>query len=169
MSRTRRRSLLNLCDANIVVDADQSLATGDVLIKQASYYYMGHFSRYFMPGMKHVALTNTVETEPPPLSPADIKNGVALRFLPCEADNAIQRFHSGADGTTLIAHGTDTAPGSDGYGVGGECMEHCISGECWFPKVQLVRLHSASAPRSVASHSTCTRTHHLHADTSRRI
>ena len=129
--------MLNLCDANIVVDADESLSTGDVLIKQASYYFMGHFSRYFTPGMKHVALTNTVETEPPPLKPADIKNGVALRFLPCEPDNAIQRFSSGADGTTLIAHGTDAAPGSDGYGVGGECMEHCISGECWFPKTQL--------------------------------
>ena len=43
---------------------------------------------------------------------------------------------TGASGD-LVAYGTDTAPGSDGYAIGGECVEFCISGECWFPKVQL--------------------------------
>ena len=60
----------------------------------------------------------------------------------CEAANRIQQWqlvrHGGSEGgSSLVARGTDTAPGSDGYGVGGECVEHCISGECWFPKVQL--------------------------------
>ena len=29
----------------------------------------------------------------------------------------------------LVAAGTDTASGSDGYGVGGECLEACITGD----------------------------------------
>ena len=118
-------------------------------MKQAFFYYMGHFSRYLRPGMRRVRLDNLVETEVPPLSPADIKNGVALSFLPCEAGNAVQQFRltpkvSGKMG--LVAAGTDTAPGSDGFGVGGECVEHCISGECWFPKVQLWTCKQAEDP-----------------------
>ena len=119
--------LKNLCDANIVVDADESLGTGSPLIKQASFYYMGHFSRYLQPGSRRVGLTNTVETQIPPLVAADIKNGVALAFHQCEADALVQQFRKGPDGS-LVALGTDTAPGSDGFGVGGECVEHCISG-----------------------------------------
>ena len=38
--------LKNNCDANIIVDAGNTLGNGE-LIKQASFYYMGHFSRYF--------------------------------------------------------------------------------------------------------------------------
>lgn len=130
--------LKNLCDANIVVDADGKLGTGSPLIKQASFYYMGHFSRYIRPGMRRVGLSNTVETEAPPLAPADIKNGVALAFVPCEAGNAVQLWTTYGEGNvTIVAQGTADAPGSDGYMNGGECVEHCISGECWFPKVQL--------------------------------
>jgi len=128
--------LKNLCDANIVVDAEESLGTGSPLLKQASFYYMGQFSRYLAPGSKRVGLTNTVEIEIPPLAPADIKNGVALAFHTCEEESLVQRFVHGPGGS-IIAQGTDAAPGSDGFGVGGECVEHCISGECWFPKVQL--------------------------------
>ena len=38
--------LKNLCDANIIVDADESRGEGTPLITQASYYFMGHFSRH---------------------------------------------------------------------------------------------------------------------------
>ena len=128
--------LKNLCDANIIVDAENKMGTGSPLIRQASFYYMGHFSRYLLPGSKRVELKQTVETEIPPLAPADIKNGVALSFLPCDDSNEVQRFRL-IDGDTLVADGTNDAPGSDGYQIGGECVEFCISGECWFPKVQL--------------------------------
>ena len=47
----------------------------------------------------------------------------------------MQRWAIGRHGG-LVANGTNEAPGSDGYMLGGECIEHCISGECWFPKVQ---------------------------------
>jgi glucosylceramidase len=43
----------NLCDANIVADPGQVLGAGTV-IKQVSYYLMGHFSRYLKPGMVRV-------------------------------------------------------------------------------------------------------------------
>ena len=53
--------LKNLCDANLIADANNSLGKS-TLIKQASYYYMGHFSRYLVPGAKRLELTQTVET-----------------------------------------------------------------------------------------------------------
>lgn len=43
----------NYCDANIVADPEEILGSGTV-IKQVSYYLMGHFSRYLRPGMVHV-------------------------------------------------------------------------------------------------------------------
>jgi hypothetical protein len=42
---------------------------------QASYYYMGHFSRFIPPGSRRVALHNSVETKVPELSANDVKNG----------------------------------------------------------------------------------------------
>ena len=126
---------LNLCDANLVADPNNTLGRGS-LIKQASFYYMGHFSRYLRPGGRRVEVKQTVETVPPPLSPADVKNGNALSFLPCKADSAVQRWTHAPHGG-VVAHGTNEAPGSDGFRIGGECMERCISGECWFPKVQV--------------------------------
>ena len=50
-------------------------------VEQASYYYMGHFSRYLVPGAKRVQVSNTVEVEIPQVTAADIKNG-ASRPLP---------------------------------------------------------------------------------------
>lgn len=40
-------------------------------------------------------------------------------------------------GGTIVAKGTDTAAGSDGYGSGGECIERCTDPGCWFPKAAL--------------------------------
>ncbi len=64
--------LKNLCDANLIADPTNSLGLG-TLIVQASYYYMGHFSRFFPPGAKRVALKNTVEAHFPPLQPGDVR------------------------------------------------------------------------------------------------
>ena len=63
-----------------------------VAFEQASFYYMGQFSRYLRPGGKRIGLSNTVESEIPPLAPADIKNGVALAFHTCEQGSAVQKF-----------------------------------------------------------------------------
>jgi len=135
--------LKNLCDANMIQDAAGEKG-GQPLIKQASYYYMGHFSRYLVPGAKRVQVSNTVEVEIPQVTAADIKNGAALLFEPCDAASAVQQFRFAtasliADkiAASLIANGTDDAPGSDGYQRGGECVELCIMPGCWFPKVQL--------------------------------
>ena len=106
---------------------------------------MGHFSRYLLPGATRVEVANSVEAEAPPLSPADIKNGAALSFVPCESASLVQHWTfkgakeaRGGDGLRqLVAAGTDGAPGSDGYGVGGECLEACLTGDCWFPKAQV--------------------------------
>ena len=66
---------------------------------------------------------------------------LALLALPAAITPALAADVTGRasviDGDTLVADGTNDAPGSDGYQIGGECVEFCISGECWFPKVQL--------------------------------
>mmetsp|Transcript_13016 Transcript_13016/g.42972 ORF Transcript_13016/g.42972 Transcript_13016/m.42972 type:complete len:415 (-) Transcript_13016:268-1512(-) len=104
---------------------------------------MGHFSRYLVPGAKRVQVSNTVEVEIPQVAAGDIKNGAALLFEPCDADSAVQQFRFATPepgdkiAASLIAAGTDDAPGSDGYQRGGECVELCIMPGCWFPKVQL--------------------------------
>ena len=151
---------------------------------------MGHFSRYIMPGAKRVGVTQTIETEVPPLAPSDIKNGAALLFAPCDPESKVcgpsapdprrsrrvvgprrptlgalgapvsygvcrrqqsptrsfpmrdpppapqvQMFSldkgggSGLQGRSLVAAGTNEAPGSDGFNIGGECVEFCLSGK----------------------------------------
>ena len=90
--------LKNLCDANMIQDVagqkgDQplikqasryyrkisSMSPGITAprVEQASYYYMGHFSRYLVPGAKRVQVSNTVEVEIPQVAAGDIKNGAS--------------------------------------------------------------------------------------------
>ena len=83
--------LKNLCDANIIVDVDNQTGHGQPLIMQASYYYMGHFSRYLPPGSRRVGLSNSVEAEDRPLDPSDVKNGQAMLFAPCDGGD-IQKW-----------------------------------------------------------------------------
>ena len=112
--------LKNLCDANIIVDPINNLSQG-TLIMQASYYYMGHFSRYVPPGSRRVSLNNSVELNAPPLSADDVKNGQALLFAPCDGDD-VQKWTLD-DGGSLFVHGTAEALLSDGYKHGGECVD----------------------------------------------
>ena len=52
----------NRCDANIIADPPNTKGYG-TLIMQASYYYMGHFSKHLPRGSIRVGLTNTVIEE----------------------------------------------------------------------------------------------------------
>ena len=104
--------LKNLCDANIILDPKEELGMGK-LIMQASYYYMGHFSRYIPAGSKRIHLKNTVEIQAPPLEAGDVKNGQALLFAPCDG-NDVQKWQLSDDGS-LIIPGTDEAKSSEGY------------------------------------------------------
>lgn len=69
----------NMCDANILADPDKAVQ-GETLILQASYYFMGHFSRFIPPGSHRIDLTNTVKV--PPIEPSSLL-GARLRFDPC--------------------------------------------------------------------------------------
>ena len=123
--------LKNLCDANIIVDPDNTVGHGDPLILQASFYYMGHFSRYVPPGSKRVHLENTVEIEAPPLAPGDVKNGQALLFAPCDG-NLVQKWELDEEGFLTIP-GTAESYSSDGYEKGGMCMEKFMPEVPWVP------------------------------------
>ena len=46
----------NLCDAPIILDIFPQN-----IVKQSSYYYVGHFSKYVRPGAKRIGLTNNNE------------------------------------------------------------------------------------------------------------
>lgn len=113
--------LKNLCDANIIIDNEHQVGSSN-LIMQASYYYMGHFSRYFLPGSKRIHLTNSVEAEGgSSLQPGDVKNGQALLFAPCDGNDA-QKWRLNEDGQIII-RGTNEAESSDGYEKGGACID----------------------------------------------
>ena len=112
--------LKNLCDANIIADPEHTVGDESIIL-QASYYYMGHFSRFFPPGAKRVALKNTVEAHFPPLQPGDVKNYQALLFAPCDG-SAVQQWELDDTGS-LIIRNTNEAESSDGYEHGGMCMD----------------------------------------------
>ena len=71
----------NRCDANIIADPTNKMGFG-TLVFQASYYYMGHFSRYLPFGSKRVGISNTVVKEKE-LTAEDVVDGQPLVFLPC--------------------------------------------------------------------------------------
>jgi glucosylceramidase len=135
--------LKNLCDGNIIADHD--LKVGDeTLILQASYYYMGHFSRYLPPGSKRVGLSNTVEAAAPPLAAGDVKDEQFLLFAPCDGNDA-QKWQYNAATHSLRVRDTDTAESSDGYGHGGMCMDYTVMWG-WFSKLQVNRCAGRDPP-----------------------
>lgn len=69
----------NMCDAHMIADPSKTVQ-GEALILQASYYYMGHFSRFIPPGSRRIELANTVQI--PDLAPSVIL-GNMLRLNPC--------------------------------------------------------------------------------------
>ena len=71
----------NRCDANIIADPDNRKGHGTVVL-QASYYYMGHFSRWLPAGSVRVGITNHV-VEQKVLGADDVANSQPLVFMPC--------------------------------------------------------------------------------------
>jgi hypothetical protein len=135
--------LKNLCDANIIADPTNSLGMG-TLIMQASFYYMGHFSRYIPPGSRRIKLQNSVEIRAPPLEAGDVKDGQALLFAPCDG-NDVQKWQLDEATGALTVRGTDAADGSDGYNHGGECAD-LASPEVWWLPGKLQTWACANSP-----------------------
>jgi len=109
----------NLCDANIIADPNKTIQ-GETIIQQASYYYMGHFSRFIPPGSKRVGLTNTVKR--PPLTQKDVMNK-RLRFDPCsDGDGLTWKYDQAAK--TLGELGLCAELDEDGEGI---VMKTCVA------------------------------------------
>lgn len=77
----------NLCDANIVADPKKTKGK-DTFILQASYYFMGQFSRFIPPGSRRIALNNTVKVDNE-LTPAAVA-GKFMQFTPCSGKKRSQ-------------------------------------------------------------------------------
>mmetsp|Transcript_20692 Transcript_20692/g.45414 ORF Transcript_20692/g.45414 Transcript_20692/m.45414 type:complete len:714 (-) Transcript_20692:200-2341(-) len=74
----------NTCDANIICDPHEKMGMGTVIL-QASYYYMGHFSRFIPPGSRRIALTNSVAGAVPTITAGDVSQG-KLALEDCKED-----------------------------------------------------------------------------------
>ena len=70
----------NNCDANIICDPQNTTGFGPLVV-QASYYYMGHFSRFLPPGSRRISTTSTVQVEDE-LVQSQVE-GQKLYFIPC--------------------------------------------------------------------------------------
>ena len=75
----------NRCDANLIADPDQKKGLGSIVL-QASYYYMGHFSRYLPAGSRRIEMTSTVVKERE-ITVDDVVAGQPLVFLPCSGSD----------------------------------------------------------------------------------
>lgn len=75
----------NNCDANIIADPSKSVQ-GETIILQASYYYMGHFSRFIPPGSHRIGLT--VDVSLPPILPKNVQEKM-MKFNPCSDGNGM--------------------------------------------------------------------------------
>merc|ERR1712150_200722 len=75
---------------------------GDTLIMQASYYFMGHFSRFIPRGSRQVALQNSVKVSKN-VTQADVL-GKRLQFVTC-SDSMGQTWHYNATDKTLRVYG----------------------------------------------------------------
>jgi len=82
---------------------------------------------------KRIAMQNSVETNAPPLSPGDVKNGQAMVFTSCNG-NDVQKWQLDSTGSFSV-RGTDEAIASDGYKHGGECLD--VDMTSLVPKLQV--------------------------------
>jgi hypothetical protein len=124
--------LKNLCDANLIADPEQTEGLGRIVV-QASYYFVGHFSRFIPQGSRRILLHNSAQATLPPVSAADVMNGQPLVFQPCD-DLGVQQW--GLDSShSLVVPGTNEAPTSDGFEHGGMCVD--IDTSAGPPKLQV--------------------------------
>jgi len=105
----------NRCDANLIADPHEKKKTGDSVVVQASYHYMGHFSRYLPRGSVRIGVNDTVEQEKPP-GKDDLKNSQPMVFTPCEG-SPLQSFSLDSGGMLTVA-GTHFCLDVSAYGKG---------------------------------------------------
>jgi len=79
----------NNCDANIVCDPENKEGYGTVVL-QASYYYMGHFSRFLPRGSKRIGMSSTLHVQDK-MQKKDVDSKM-LQFVPCD-NNPAQSWH----------------------------------------------------------------------------
>mmetsp|Transcript_140548 Transcript_140548/g.262184 ORF Transcript_140548/g.262184 Transcript_140548/m.262184 type:complete len:690 (-) Transcript_140548:80-2149(-) len=103
----------NNCDANLIADPKRAKG-GDAVIMQASYYYMGHFSRFIPPGSRRIDLKSTVKTHNDP-DPKELV-GLAMQFTPCSNKPAqLWRYDTALHTLSLASVPSVCAQLSDDY------------------------------------------------------
>lgn len=121
----------NLCDANIIADPLETLGLGK-LVMQASYYFMGQFSRFIEPGSKQISVENTVQVPRPNVKPEDVI-GRRLPVITCRAGTGAQKFSFDGLAKTLSVYGTCVEPGAidetGGVGAVELQMASCLEGD----------------------------------------
>jgi len=100
----------NLCDANIIADPQETLGLGK-LVMQASYYFMGQFSRFIEPGSRQISVENTVQVPRPDVKPEDVI-GKRLPVITCRAGTGAQTFSFDTSSKTLSVYGTCVESGA---------------------------------------------------------
>merc|ERR1711935_51285 len=87
----------NKCDANIIADPQRKVGKNTVIL-QASYYYMGHFSKFIPPGSKRIGVTSSVKVAGK-VTAAQVEHKY-VQFTPC-SDNGGQVWHYSPQHKTL--------------------------------------------------------------------
>ena len=105
----------NRCDANIIADPDKTQGYG-TLVMQASYYYMGHFSRYLPAGSVRVDMSNTV-IKKRPVTADDVQNSMPIVFMPCDGTD-LQSWTHDDTGSLFVAETTWKCVDVSNYGAG---------------------------------------------------
>lgn len=100
----------NLCDANIISDPQESLGLGK-LVMQSTYYFMGQFSRFIVPGSRQISIANTVQVPRPEVKPEDVIDK-HLVVITCRAGTGAQTFTFDDSDKTLSVYGTCVEPSS---------------------------------------------------------
>jgi len=98
----------NLCDANIITDPQETLGLGK-LVMQSSYYFMGQFSRFIVPGSRQISVANTVTVPRPDVKPEDVIDK-RLLVITCRAGTGAQTFAFNDSAKSLSVYGTCVEP-----------------------------------------------------------
>jgi len=100
----------NLCDANIIADPHETNGLGK-LIMQATYYFMGQFSRFIEPGSRQISVENTVQVPRPEVKTEDVI-GRRLPVITCRPGTGAQTFTFDDSAKTLSVYGACVEPGA---------------------------------------------------------
>jgi len=78
---------------------------------QSSYYFMGQFSRFIVPGSRQISVANTVQVPRPEVKPEDVIDK-RLLVITCRAGTGAQTFTFDESAKTLSVYGTCVEPAS---------------------------------------------------------